>query len=155
MRRIALIAAGLVLLLTIAPWVATASRRGKSSRPHTCSATDRQFIETARTNIAALSLWGQEYVSGEAKSGEVISQAKRASLIVRGTAPSDPSLAQTRGLMVSMFTAYAKAIRAKSHARDAGPHMYRAYGLANFAHTVLSSAAAPLKKKGCDVAPLL
>jgi hypothetical protein len=33
--------------------------------------------------------------------------------------------------------------------------MYRAYGLANFAHTVLMRAEAPLAHLGCDVRPLL
>ena len=33
--------------------------------------------------------------------------------------------------------------------------MYRAYGLANFAHTVLLQAQAPLAQLGCDVQPLL
>jgi hypothetical protein len=33
--------------------------------------------------------------------------------------------------------------------------MYRAYGLANFAHTVLLRAERPLDKLGCDVQPLL
>jgi hypothetical protein len=152
-RRIALIAAGLVLLLTIGPLVATASRSRHIS--HTCSVTDRQFIETARTNVTALGLWGDEYLNGDARPGEVIAQAKRAAAIVRGTEPSDPSLGETRGLMVGMFTEYGKAIRAQAHHANAGPHMYRAYGLANFAHTVLESAAGDLKSKGCDVEALL
>ena len=153
-RRIALTAAGLVLVLTTLPWVASAARH-KAPRHHTCSVTDRDFIETARTNIAALDVWAQEYLTGDAAPGEVVAQTKRAALIVRGTSPTDPSLAQTRGLMVGMFIEYGKAVRIKARHGDAGPHMFRAYGLANFAHTVLESAAAPLKVKGCDVAPLL
>ena len=105
--------------------------------------------------MTALGLWGQEYLSGDAKPADVVAQAKQAAAIVRGTSPSDPSLGQTRGLMVGMFTEYGKAIRAQARHRDAGPHMYRAYGLANFAHTVLESAAGGLEAKGCDVAPLL
>jgi hypothetical protein len=33
--------------------------------------------------------------------------------------------------------------------------MYRAYGLANYAHTVLVRADPQLRKLGCDVHPLL
>jgi hypothetical protein len=33
--------------------------------------------------------------------------------------------------------------------------MYRAYGLANFAHDVLAQAQSELLSKGCDVGPLL
>jgi hypothetical protein len=33
--------------------------------------------------------------------------------------------------------------------------MYRAYGLANFAHTVLVRAQSPLDRLGCDIRPLL
>jgi hypothetical protein len=54
-----------------------------------------------------------------------------------------------------MFTEYGRAIQARSRHRDAGPHMYRAYGLANFAHEVLVQAQPALKAQGCDIAPLL
>ena len=33
--------------------------------------------------------------------------------------------------------------------------MYRAYGLANYTHTVLTRAEPPLLKLGCDIRPLL
>jgi hypothetical protein len=54
-----------------------------------------------------------------------------------------------------MLSEYAKAIQAHEKHRDGGPHMYRAYGLANFAHGVLVRARAPLRHLGCDVTPLL
>ena len=44
---------------------------------------------------------------------------------------------------------------AKSRKRDAGPHMYRAYGFMNFAHNVLVDAAPELQRRGCDVSSLL
>ena len=56
---------------------------------------------------------------------------------------------------MGMLSEYAKAVQLHDRDRDAGPHMYRAYGLANFAHTVLVRARAPLAKLGCDVRPLL
>ena len=154
MRRIGLTAAGLLATLALALSLATSSR-AKAPLSHTCSLTDRQFVETAKTNMAALGLWGQQYLSGDAKPKEVVDEAKRAAKIVHGTSPTDPSLGKTRSLMIGMFTEYGKAIDAQAHHKDAGTHMFRAYGLANFAHTVLESAAPPLRRKGCDVRPLL
>jgi hypothetical protein len=46
-------------------------------------------------------------------------------------------------------------MEAKSKKRDAAPHIYRAYGLANFAHDVLVDAAPELQRRGCDVSSLL
>jgi hypothetical protein len=126
-----------------------------SSRGHTCSATDRQFIETARTNMTALGLWADEYLHGDLHAADVIGETKQATTLIEQTSPTDPSLAQTRSLMTGMFTEYGKAIHAQSRHRDAGPHMYRAYGLANFAHGVLEQARPALAKRGCDVTALL
>jgi hypothetical protein len=131
------------------------SGRARTNLVHTCSATDRQFIEGARTNMTALQLWSEQYQSGDAKGEEVMSQARAASKIVRGMGPTDFSLAQTQHLLVGMLTEYAKAVQLQERHRDAGPHMYRAYGLANYAHTVLLRAQAPLTKLGCDLRPLL
>jgi hypothetical protein len=146
-------AAGLLAVLLLALTLATSGR----ARPnvHTCSATDRQFIETARTNMTALELWSQQYQSGEATKDDVVGQARTAAKIVRGAQPTDFTLQQTRSLVTGMLTEYAKAVQLQAKHRDAGPHMYRAYGLANFAHTVLLRAQAPLAKLGCDVRPLL
>ena len=153
MRKGLTAAAGLLAVLLLALTLATSGR----ARPnvHTCSATDRQFIETARTNMTALELWSQQYQSGEATKDDLVAQARTAAKIVRGTQPTDVTLQQTRSLVTGMLTEYAKAVQLQAKHRDAGPHMYRAYGLANFAHTVLVRAQAPLKKLGCDIRPLL
>jgi hypothetical protein len=132
-----------------------ANGRAKPNRVHTCSATDRQFIESARTNMTALQLWSEQYQSGDADGDEVLSQARAAEKIVRGMGPTDFSLAQTQRLLVGMFAEYGKAVQLQERHRDAGPHVYRAYGLANYAHTVLLRAQGPLQKLGCDVSPLL
>ena len=129
--------------------------RAKPNLVHTCSATDRQFIEAARTNMTALELWSEQYGSGEATKDDLVAQARTAAKIVRGTRPTDFTLQQTRSLVTGMLTEYAKAVQLQAKHRDAGPHMYRAYGLANFAHTVLVRGRAPLTKLGCDVGPLL
>lgn len=105
--------------------------------------------------MTALGLWADQYLNGDAAASDVIGETKQATQIIRGTAPTDPSLAQTRSLMAGMFTEYGKAIRAQAHHGDAGPHMYRAYGLANLAHDVLEQAQPALAKRGCDVSPLL
>jgi hypothetical protein len=153
-RRIGLTAAGLVAAFTVALSLATASR-ARPSLSHTCTVTDRQFIETARTNITAMGLWGQQYLSGEAGAGEVVGQAKQAAKIVAGTSPADPSLSRTRRLMVGMFTEYAKGVQLQAKHKDGGRHVYRSYGLANYAHDTLAQAEPALRKHGCDVAPLL
>ena len=151
--RIGLTAAGVLAALLLALVLAT-SGRARPNTVHTCSATDRQFIETARMNMTALELWIEQYQSGDASGEDVEGQARTAAKM-RGTGPTDSSLRQTRRLVTGMLSEYAKAIRQQERRRDAGPHMYRAYRLANFAHIVLVRAQAPLAQHGCDVSPLL
>jgi hypothetical protein len=157
MRRIALYGFSLVLAFVLALTYTTTSRanRGHGQLVHTCTPTDRDFIETARTNMAAIGLWGQEYLSGDTPAGDVAAQSERAAKIVSGTAPTDSSLAQARKLLVGVFTEYEKAMSAAAKHGDAGKHIFHAYGLANFAHDVLVQAEPGLAKRGCDVAPLL
>ena len=153
-RRLGLTAAGLLVIVTVALALVT-NGRAKPNLVHTCSATDRQFIETARTNMTALELWSEQYQSGDASAEDVIGQAYTAEKIMHGTGPTDFSLRQTQRLVIGMLTEYAKGVQLHERKRDAGPTMYRAYGLANFAHTVLLRAERPLDKLGCDVQPLL
>ena len=129
--------------------------RAKPNLVHTCSATDRQFIEAARTNMTALELWSEQYQSGDATAEDVTGQAHAAAKIMRGPGPTDFSLRQAQRLVIGMLSEYAKGVQLHEKHRDAGPTMYRAYGLANFAHTVLLRSQQPLAKLGCDVQPLL
>jgi hypothetical protein len=129
--------------------------RAKPNLVHTCSATDRQFIEAARTNMTALELWSEQYQSGDATAEDVTGQAHAAAKIMRGAGPTDFSLRQAQRLVIGMLSQYAKGVQLHEKHRDAGPTMYRAYGLANFAHTVLLRNRQPLAKLGCDVEPLL
>jgi hypothetical protein len=154
-RRIGLTAAGLLATVTVALALVTSVRARPNLAIHTCSATDRQFIETARTNMTALGLWSEEYESGDAGGAEVVSQARAGAKIVRGTGPTDFSLQQAQRLLVGMLNEYARAVQLQNRQGNAGPHMYRAYGLANYAHAVLTRAERPLSKLGCDVRPLL
>ena len=63
MRRFALYGLGLLLASALALTYATSSR-AKSGGPvsHTCSVTDRAFINGAKTNVDAVDLWGQQYL---------------------------------------------------------------------------------------------
>jgi hypothetical protein len=153
-RRLGLTAAGLLVIVTIALALVT-NGRAKPDLTHTCSATDRQFIETARTNMTALELWSEQYQSGDASAGDLVGQAHAAAKIMRGTGPTDFSLRQTQRLVVGMLNEYAKSVQLHERKRDAGPTMYRAYGLANFAHAVLLRNQRPLARLGCDIRPLL
>jgi hypothetical protein len=156
MRRIALYGLGLLLASALALTYVTSSR-AKTGGPvsHTCSVTDRAFIDGAKTNVDAVDLWGQQYLDGDAAPGDVAGESVRASKIVGATSPTDPSLVQTRKLLVAMFTAYGKAMEQRAKHRDAGNNIFQAYGLANFAHDVLLQAEPALAKRGCDVSPLL
>lgn len=122
---------------------------------HTCSATDRQFIARAQLNMAALGSLSQDYLHGDAKADDVIEQTEAAITGILNTNPSDPSLSKTRAILRAMFLEYGRAIRADKQQRDPGKYIYRAYGLANFAHDILAQAQPALAKRGCDVSPLL
>ena len=122
---------------------------------HTCSATDRQFLGAAQLNMAALGTLSQDYLQGDAEADDVILQADSAVTSLVNTNPSDPSLSKTRTILRAMFLNYGRAIRADKRHHDPGKYIYRAYGLANFAHDVLSQARPALAKRGCDVSPLL
>ena len=128
---------------------------GKAAVSHTCSATDRQFLGAAELNMAALGTISQDYLQGEAKADDVILQTDSAVTSLLNTNPSDPSLSKTQKILRAMFLEYGRAIRADKHHHDPGKYIYRAYGLANFAHDILSQAKPALAKRGCDVSPLL
>jgi hypothetical protein len=130
-------------------------KNGKAAVSHTCSATDRQFLGAAQLNMAALGTISQDYLSGEAGADDVILQTQSAVTTLQGMNPSDPSLSKTRQILRAMFLEYGRAIRADKKHRDPGKYIYRAYGLANFAHDVLAQARPGLAKRGCDVSPLL
>src|SRR2546429_6945749 len=128
---------------------------GKAAVVHTCSATDRQFLGAAQLNMAALGTLSEDYLQGEAKADDVILQTDSAIASLRNTDPSDPSLSKTRAILRAMFMEYGRAIKADKHHHDPGKYVYRAYGLANFAHDALSQAKPALAERGCDVSPLL
>ena len=149
-------AAGLaVAIFAVASLVVLDTGRSKAVVSHTCSATDRQFLGTAQLNMAALGSLSQDYLQGNAQADDVILETDSAVTSLLNTDPSDPSLSKTRAILRAMFLEYGRAIRADKHHRDPGKYIYRAYGLANFAHDVLAQAGPALAKRGCDVSPLL
>jgi hypothetical protein len=129
--------------------------KGKAAVAHTCSATDRQFLGAAQLNMAALGTISQDYLKGDAGADDVILQTESAVTTLQNMNPSDPSLSKTRQILRAMFAEYGRAIRADKKHKDPGKYIYRAYGLANFAHDVLAKARPALLKRGCDVSPLL
>ena len=149
-------AAGLaVAIFAVAALVVLNTGTGTAAISHTCSATDRQFLSAAQLNMAALGTLSQDYLQGEAKADDVILQTDSAVTSLLNTDPSDPSLAKTQKILRAMFLEYGRAIRADKHHHDPGKYIYRAYGLANFAHDTLAQAQPALAKRGCDVSPLL
>jgi hypothetical protein len=145
---VALFALGSLVLLI-------GGNNGNAAVVHTCTPTDRQFLGAAQLNMAALGTISQDYLQHEAGADEVILQTETALSSLDNTDPSDPSLAKTRQILRAMFTEYGRAIKADRKHRDPGKYIYRAYGLANFAHDVLAQAQPALLKRGCDVSPLL
>src|SRR5213592_2853236 len=94
MRRIALYGLGLLLASVLALTYATTSR-AKAGGPvrHTCSVTDHAFIETAKTNMAAVELWGQQYIDGD--TAPATSRRNRA-VRRRSSAPPLPQIRRSR-----------------------------------------------------------
>lgn len=105
--------------------------------------------------MTALGIWSEDYRRGEATEAEVVTEARLAAKRVQSLRPRDPSLRKTKVLVAGMLTEYGRGMAAKAKERDAAPHVYRAYGLANFAHDVLTQAAPALRRRGCDVSSLL
>ena len=105
--------------------------------------------------MTALGSLSQDYLQGNAQADDVILQTDSAVTSLLNTNPSDPSLSKTQKILRAMFLEYGRAIRADKHHHDPGKYIYRAYGLANFAHDTLAQAQPALAKRGCDVSPLL
>ena len=131
------------------------AQAGQRHVTHTCSATDKQFLQTVRSNLTQLSYWSDSLVHAEVAPGTVVKQAKNEAAQVAATGPTDPTFEQTRGLLGSMFKAYARAVAAKMHGGNAGSPMHTAYTLANDVHYLLVGVQPEMAARGCDPAPLL
>ena len=147
-------AAGLALLA--AAVLLTGGGRARSATvEHTCSAADRQFISKTELNLTALGVWSEDYRRGDVTEDEVVAEARKAAQRLERLQPTDPSLRTTKPLLAGMLIEYGRGMAAKAKRRSAARHVYRAYGLANFAHDVLADAEPGLRRQGCDVSALL
>jgi hypothetical protein len=158
MRRLPAAALSLACLATLGLVVLARPTEAASSNrvAHTCSATDRQFIQITQFVMTDLGSWSQDMNDGQTTPAEIVGRTRNEADRVAQTAPTDPSLAQTKLLIAAMLLQYGKAVQAElHHRRNAGILMGRAWGLANSAHDTLSDAQQPLSDKGCDIGPLL
>src|SRR5919197_5551936 len=139
MRIVRMTAATLLVVAVGGAAAAVGSARGPSAPrlDHTCSVADKHFILSARLSMAALGEWSTDFLKGEAKADEVVDQAENSMTAMQNTAPEDPTLRRTRLLLRAMFREYASGIEASADGKRPGRHIYRAYGLANFAHDLL------------------
>jgi hypothetical protein len=131
------------------------AQAGQKQVTHTCSVLDHQFLDTVSSNMTQLTYWSDALVANDVEPAVVVKQARAEARQVDATGPTDPTLEQTRGLLRSMFTAYARAIYAKTHGGNAGIPMRTAYMLANGVHDLLAEAQPDLAARGCDPAMLL
>lgn len=122
---------------------------------HTCSAPDKQFLQTVVSNMTQLSYWSDELQTGDATPGDVIRQTVSESKQIGATGPTDPSLVTARSLLRKMFLEYAAAVRAKALGNSPGIDVRNAYTLANGVHDLLVQEQPAMAAKGCDVTPLL
>lgn len=150
LRRLSVIAATLFLLVCASGCSGTSE-----SREHSCGATDQKFIQTASVDITALGTLNADYQSGFAEAEEVAQQAFDAAKRVTHVEPKDFSLRTAQKYLDGMFREYGEAVTMQAAGKDASDRMYRAYGLANFAHDVLVQAQPALLQRGCDVGPML
>jgi hypothetical protein len=152
MRRFGVSAAGLLLVGVV---IVASGRAEPAQAIHTCSATDRQFLRVAASNLETVQLMGQSYVAGDGPAADAIAAARNAALGIDRTAPRDFALKRARVFVHGMFIEYGRAIRAREAGKDASSHMYRSYSLANYAHNVLEKARPGLVGAGCQVSDLL
>jgi hypothetical protein len=151
LRRLSVIAATLFLCACASGCSGGATQASE----HSCGATDQKFIQTASVDVMALGSLTADYQSGLADPDEVAQQAFDAAKRVAHVTPRDFSLQTAQRYLDGMFREYGEAVKMQSKGEDAGERMYRAYGLANFAHDVLVQAQPALLQRGCDVGPLL
>jgi hypothetical protein len=148
---------GVAVLMLVSIGAVLASA-GRSSAPakivHTCGLTDRQFLSNYEVQLAAVGMYGDDYLAGSAKAQEVIGAAREAARVVRTSAPFDPSLLVVRHYAPAMFLEYGRAVKARAAGKNASPAMYRSYSISTHVNEVLRDAQPGLKAAGCDVTDL-
>ena len=148
-----------VVLLVFVSTGAVLASAGRSSAPeaihHSCGLTDKQFLTNYEVQLAAVGMYGDDYLSGSADAQDVIGVAREAARVVRTSAPYDPSLLTVRHFAPAMFLEFGRAVKARAAGKNAGPAMYRSYSLGQRVHEVLREAQSGLAAAGCSVANLL
>jgi hypothetical protein len=148
---------GVAVLMLVSLGAILAST-GRSSAPapvrHTCGLTDRQFLTNYQVQLAAVGMYGDDYLAGSAKAQEVIAAAREAARVVRTSAPQDPSLLTVRHYAPAMFLEFGRAVRARAAGKNASPAMYRSYSISTQVNDVLRIAQPGLEALGCEVSDL-
>jgi hypothetical protein len=149
---------GVAVLMLVSLGAILAST-GRSSAPapvhHTCGLTDRQFLTNYQVQLAAVGMYGDDYLSGSAQAQEVIAAAREAARVVRTSAPQDPSLLTVRHYAPAMFLEYGRAVKARAAGKNASPAMYRSYSISTHVNEVLQDAQPGLAALGCEISDLL
>jgi hypothetical protein len=148
-----------VAVLLLVSLGAILASTGRSSAPaavqHTCGLTDRQFLSNYQVQLAAVGMYGEDYLQGAAKAQEVIAAAKEAARVVRTSAPIDPSLLLVRRYAPAMFLEFGRAIKARAADKNAAPAMYRSYSIGAYVTDILRKAQPGLTAAGCEITDLL
>src|SRR3954463_11257013 len=101
-----------VVLLVLVTTGAVYASAGRSSQPaavrHSCGVTDRQFLANYQVQLAAVGMYGDDYLHGSAKPQDVIGAAKEAARAMRSSAPFDPSLLTVRRYAPAMFLEFGR-----------------------------------------------
>jgi hypothetical protein len=155
MRRLIPFALGSAIVVLGGAFVlghGTASR--SPAIKHSCSAADRQFLQTVSSNMTQLSFWSDQLSSGGTAPSVVIKQANAEAAQIAATRPSDPTFHRAQGMLRIMLTEYGRAIQAKAHGHSGGRHMGLSWQFAYDVHDLLAGAQPQLAPLGCDPAPL-
>jgi hypothetical protein len=132
------------------------SRASSGAQLHyVCSAADKQFIDTASSNMVQLGYWSDALVSHDVDPSIVIKQARSEAGQIDATRPLDRTLGATRSLLSSMLVEYSKAVADSVAGKDGSAHMKNAWRLATASHKFLAGAKDGLAAQGCDVSQLL
>ena len=145
-----------LLLVSVGAILASAGRSSAPTRiQHTCGLTDRQFLSNYQVQLAAVGMYGDDYLNGQAKAQEVIEAAREAARVVRTSAPQDPSLLVVRHYAPAMFLEFSRAVKARAAGKNAAPAMYRSYSISSHVNEILRMAQPGLGAAGCSVSDLL
>ena len=123
---------------------------------HVCSATDKQFIDVARANLASVRLWGNDFFHGGGSAADVVAATKDARVALDGTSPSDPSLRDRQALLpLDVHRVRPGREGQGSGARRLRPHVPRVQPRRVRGPRALERAAPSCARSGCDVSELL